>query len=117
MKSKFMQNLKRRAARSYITASAFATSIMTPIISNAASSDSSGIQSGAIEIATNMVTLFALIGLFFALPAAYRIIIALKDKTGEDMHSSTVQLVIGLALLFFRVFMWPSVSEIVAQAL
>ncbi len=106
---KKLSTLKNRILVAAMTAEMAAM----PIIANAAAGNAEGVKSGAIQIITLLITLFALFGVYLAVPAGFRIIVALKDKTGEDMHSQSITLIIGLALIAFRVFMWPVLSELI----
>lgn len=112
-----LSSLKTKAGRAYVMGATTATAMCYPTTVFAASSDSSGIQSGAISIATLLVTVFALVGLYYLLPSAYKVFTAFKEGRGDDIHDSAKGVIVGLALIFFRVFAWPSISELISQAL
>lgn len=114
---KVFTELKTRAARAYVMASATVTGTLMPITSQAATGNSAGIENGAMEIATLFVTLIALVGLYFLLPGAYKVFTAWKDGRGEDMHDAAKTVIVGLVMVFFRVFAWPVIQGIVKQAI
>ena len=117
MKKNVFSQLKTRAARAYVMASATVTGTFAPIISQAAGSSSAGIENGALQIAELFVTLIALVGLYFLIPGAYKVFTAWKDGRGEDMHDAAKTVIVGLAMVFFRLFAWPVIENIVKQAM
>ena len=121
MKKNVFSQLKTRAARAYIMASTTVTGTLFPIISYAegeggAGSSSVSVVKGATDIAKLFVTLIALVGLYYLIPGAYKVFTAWKEGRGDDMHDAAKTVIVGLVMIFFRVFAWPVIEGFITTA-
>lgn len=121
MKKNVFSQLKTRAARAYIMASTTVTGTLLPIISYAEGSEgaatgSQSVTQGALNIAKLFVTLIALIGLYYLIPGAYKVFTAWKEGRGEDMHDAAKTVIVGIVMIFFRVFAWPVIETLINTA-
>jgi len=108
-----MKKLKNAVAtlktKAYMASSALAMSAATMPRVNAASEANSMVTS----IAEIVVDIFPLVGIFFVIAGAFKLIMAYRNDQPEAQTSAAKDIVIGVVLIVFRVFAWPAISQVI----
>lgn len=63
------------------------------------------------DIAGIVVDIFPLIGVFFIIAGGFKLIMAYRNDQPEAQTSAAKDIVIGVVLVVFRVFAWPTLRN------
>lgn len=63
------------------------------------------------DIASLVVDVFPLIGVFFVIAGAFKLFMAYRNNNPEDQTAAAKDIVIGAVFIVFRAFAWPTLSN------
>ena len=80
---------------------------------NAQSGDG-GAKNMVYEIASVVVNIFPLVGIFFVLAGIFKLVMAYRQDNPEAQSSAAKDIVIGVVFIVFRVFVWNVVKNAIS---
>lgn len=110
--SKKIDSVKRKATALFISASTVLQLSAVSVLADegGGGKDAGGIVAGIAEI---VVDIFPLIGIFFVIAGAFKLIMAYRNNQPEDQTSAAKDIVIGAVFIVFRLFVWTTLKPLI----
>lgn len=93
-----------------VAAMAAAGAACTPMTAFAAP-DTTSATNMVYEIASVVVNIFPLVGIFFVLSGVFKLVMAYRQDNPEGQSAAAKDIVIGVVFIAFRVFIWTAVKD------
>lgn len=71
-------------------------------------------KSMVYEIASVVVNIFPLVGIFFVLSGVFKMVMAYRQDNPEGQSAAAKDIVIGVVFIVFRVFVWEVVKNAIS---
>ena len=66
-----------------------------------------------VKILDIVVNIFILMGAFFVVSGIYKLVMAYKDNQPEQQNTAIRDIVIGVVMVVFRLFLWNPIAKVI----